>query len=392
MNILITNDQPMNPFYGGIEWVTDILAKALLKEGHNVYYFAMRTPSAAIMDYAFPAEMHILPNAIVDTPQNEDVYKRFLKEKKIELIINQRGLLPEADFFIRNLPDDIRVISVLHSKPFGFWDAYWHTLFANRYGFSNVCKCIIKALAVPYLVCFGKRRAYEQTKRHLEWVSQHSDKMVVLSQEYKDILCQRCSIEEPNVIVIPNPNTFTQVKEGNKNNEVIYVGRLAAWDKNVMDVISIWAMVEPLHPDWQLTLVGEGPQAIYIQRRIRRLGLKRVQLVGKQDPQLYYERARLSVLVSNYEGFPMSVTESMQHGVVPVVMNTFCAHDIIQDGQTGCIVKAHDKKAFAQALSQLMSNPDQLRHIAQQAKQAVQQYNQSNIINQWFQLLSQYTM
>ena len=392
MNILITNDQPCNPNYGGIERVSDILAKALISKGHKVYYFALRTPSAAILEYAYPAEVQILPNAIVNTPKNKEVYLQFLKEKEIELIINQRGLLPEANFFIRDIPSHIQVVSVLHSKPFGYWDAYWDTYFANRYGLINWCKCVIKGLMVPYLLYYGKQKEYRQVRQQLEWVAKHSCRVVVLSEEYKEILSNRCAIDKQQIVVIPNPNTYEVVNSGKKEKEVIYVGRLAAWDKNAMALISIWSKVEAQHPDWKLTIVGDGPLRTAMQRATRRKGLKRIEMVGIQDPKQYYERAQISMLVSHYEGFPMAVTESMQYGVVPIVMDSFCANEIIADGQDGKIIAKNDIDGFAQALDQLMSDDTKRAKMAVEAQQSVQRYKQSNIIDKWFQLLSQFTM
>lgn len=392
MNILITNDQPCNPKYGGIERVSDILAKALISEGHKVYYFALRTPSAAILEYAYPAEVQILPNAIVDTPKNKEVYLQFLEEKEIELIINQRGLLPEANFFIQDIPSRIQVVSVLHSKPFGYWDVYWDTYFANRYGLIDWCKCVVKVLLIPYLLCYGKQKEYRQVRQQLEWVAKHSSRVVVLSEEYKEILSNRCAMDKQQIVVIPNPNTYDVVDSCKKEKEVIYVGRLAAWDKNAMALISIWSKVEAQHPDWKLTIVGDGPLRAAMQRAIRRKGLRHVEMVGTQDPKKYYERAQISMLVSHYEGFPMAVTESMQYGVVPIVMNSFCANEIIADGQDGRIIAKNDIDGFAEVLSQLMSDDTQRAQMAAEAQQSVQRYKQSNILDKWFQLLSQFTM
>ena len=392
MNILFTNDQPMNPHFGGIERVSDILARAMKDAGHRVYYYSFYNNNPAIFKYDFPAEMHCLPFADLSHPDNRTTYIRFLQDAHIDLIINQRGLLPEADFFISNLPEHIHVISVFHSKPFGYLNAYWDTLFANRYSLSGFCKCIVKALALPYLYAIRKRQEHQLVKQHLEWVINHSDKAVFLSNQYIDIIRHHCHVDEHKLVAIPNPNTFEETNITPKQNSILYVGRLNAWAKRPMLLLSIWKRIAFRYPDWQLIFVGDGEQMRPLQCWAKWYKLKNVRFEGIQDPRPYYEQAKINCLVSNFEGFPMVITESMQHRVVPVVFNTFGASDVIDNGETGYIIANNDTAAFTQALEELMNNEEKRQTMAENAAISVQRFHKNNIIQQWFQLLSQYSM
>lgn len=61
MRILFVNNIPFNPIYGGIERVTDILAKALKEHGHEVFYlcFYLGEQQREMLEYDFPAMLYI---------------------------------------------------------------------------------------------------------------------------------------------------------------------------------------------------------------------------------------------------------------------------------------------------------------------------------------------
>ena len=58
MNILFVNDSPFNPIVGGLERVTDILAKEMKKRGHNVHYLCgkIKPEKQWLLDYEYPCD------------------------------------------------------------------------------------------------------------------------------------------------------------------------------------------------------------------------------------------------------------------------------------------------------------------------------------------------
>ena len=87
MNILFVNDIPFNPTLGGIERVTDILAKFLIKRGYGVYYLSGFIESFEMLAYEFPVQMHTLPaKGLFNNIENYNYYINFIKENKIDTI------------------------------------------------------------------------------------------------------------------------------------------------------------------------------------------------------------------------------------------------------------------------------------------------------------------
>ena len=74
------------------------------------------------------------------------------------------------------------------------------------------------------------------------------------------------------------------------------------------------------------------------------------------------------VLPSRSEGFPMSLLETMQHGVVPIATAVGGIPELIEDNKSGFLVE-RTPKALAQCLEELIVDPEKLLRVKQQAKQ-----------------------
>ena len=62
MNILFVSDQPFNPAYGGIERVTDLIVRELLRRGgYEITYLCEKVKDQSIMEYDYPVKGVSLP-------------------------------------------------------------------------------------------------------------------------------------------------------------------------------------------------------------------------------------------------------------------------------------------------------------------------------------------
>ena len=151
-------------------------------------------------------------------------------------------------------------------------------------------------------------------------------------------------------------------------------------------------MLEDRFPDWQLTIVGDGPELAGVERRARELGLEHVCFEGFQKPRPYYERASVLMLTSEYEGFPLVLAECMSFGVIPAVYGSYSAvYDIVEDGKNGLILP-YDKKGYnaalmAEKLSVLMQSSDERQRMAENAIVTSRKYALEAIYQSWEQLL-----
>lgn len=136
------------------------------------------------------------------------------------------------------------------------------------------------------------------------------------------------------------------------------MGRLADSPKKVDRLLNVWKKVQPLHPDWHLYLVGDGPERGNLERMAERLKLENVHFEGVQEPAPYYRKARILCLTSTHEGMPMVINEALSYGCVPVVFNSFhAAEDMLPDRETGRLIPPFSLRLFAREMDELMSGP-----------------------------------
>ncbi len=122
---------------------------------------------------------------------------------------------------------------------------------------------------------------------------------------------------------------------------------------------------------------------------IKELNLPNVKLHGYQDPRPFYEKAAISIMTSDFEGFPMTLVESLQYGVVPIVFNTFSAiTDIINNETNGYIIQKDDNSDFIEKLKLLMMNKDILSALANNALYSAKRFLPIAICEKWQSIIT----
>lgn len=216
---------------------------------------------------------------------------------------------------------------------------------------------------------------------------------VLLSKAYIPEFCTLVGFKnDGKVTYINNPVMLTpicleQLKK--KENTLLYVGRLVE-EKGVDKMLKMWAKISnELHTDWQFVIVGDGLERKRLEKLSTTLQLKNIRFEGFQDPRTYYERAKIFIMMSKYEGWGLTLCEAMSQGSVPIVLNSFsAAQDIIKDGINGFLVP--NEQVGYQRLLELMHKPQQLVDMGMQAVIYTKKYSIENIISQWEFLLNNY--
>ena len=93
------------------------------------------------------------------------------------------------------------------------------------------------------------------------------------------------------------------------------------------------------------------------------------------------------MLTSEYEGFGLVVAEAMNHGVVPVVYNSFeSAKDLITDGYNGALIeKPFSVSHFAKVVQELMENAE-WHVLSHNSRIASKRFSVNTIVKDWYQL------
>jgi glycosyltransferase involved in cell wall biosynthesis len=231
----------------------------------------------------------------------------------------------------------------------------------------------------------------EVSRLSLAFCVRNSHKFILLSPSFIPIAQKFSRVKDGDKFLsIPNPISFSVSDEHfQKEKEIIYVGRIEYNQKRTDRVVDIWKELEPMYPDWKLTIVGDGDDREDLQKRIHEYGLRRVSITGFVNPIKYYKRASILLLTSEYEGFGLVVAEAMNHGVVPVVYNSFeSARDLVTDGYNGILVdKPFCISIFAKLLQELMDKPNYLNSMSKNCRVASERFSVGAIVKEWYQLM-----
>lgn len=193
--------------------------------------------------------------------------------------------------------------------------------------------------------------------------------------------------------VINNPLSWEKVEDAKilqqKKKQVLIVSRLYNPEKRIDRALKIWKILEQRgFVDWKLIIVGAGVHEEYLQGLSEELALKNVTFTGRQDPIPYYRDAALFMMTSAVEGWGLTLTESMQTGVVPIAFDSYPAlHDIITDGYDGCIIPDDDLEAYADCMVELMCNRENRERIAKNGLESCRRFEINRIVEQWVKLI-----
>lgn len=199
----------------------------------------------------------------------------------------------------------------------------------------------------------------------------------------------------PGICCIPNGIHLEDIVPGTHDSKtVIAVGRYA-YQKGLDRLIDAWRIVsDQLGPEhgWRLRLLGEGELRAPLQQQIDRLGLSgSVELCGTvRDMPSEYRKAAILALSSHYEGLPMALIEAQAYGVPAVSFDCQCGpREVILDERTGRLVPEGDVSALAQALLELIRDPEKRRRMGEEAAALAKRFDFEAIMKQWDQLFRQ---
>lgn len=107
---------------------------------------------------------------------------------------------------------------------------------------------------------------------------------------------------------------------------------------------------------WHLQLIGDGSLRPALENIVEQHGLtNRVTFLGNQlDVHSYLEKCHLFVLLSDWEGLPISIIEAMRVGLPIIATNVGGVKELIVDHDNGFLVEREDNALLKKRLHQLL--------------------------------------
>lgn len=166
---------------------------------------------------------------------------------------------------------------------------------------------------------------------------------------------------------------------------VVAMGRLLPV-KGFDILLSAFAKIAHLHPDWQLLILGKGPLRDELEEIKENLGLSgKVFFTGAlSNPFVILRKSQLFVFSSRYEAFPMALGEAMACGL-PVI-STDCQsgpRELIRDGIDGILIPTEDVSSLAKTMDNLMSDETLRQRLSAHAPEVTERFSIEKILSDW---------
>ena len=176
--------------------------------------------------------------------------------------------------------------------------------------------------------------------------------------------------------------------------KVVYAGRIDEKQKRISDVAYAFCLAAAAVPGTSYTIYGDGPAVPAVEEILNTNGKDLpVQFKGKlksTEVQAHLLQNQVFVLLSEFEGLPITLMEAMSCGLVSICTNMRSGiSDLITTNVEGILIDDR-KNEFVAAIKKLKENADLWRQMSQAARQKIiQSYSIETCSNQWIDLLKQ---
>ncbi|WP_119789701.1 glycosyltransferase [Flavobacterium anhuiense] len=225
----------------------------------------------------------------------------------------------------------------------------------------------------------------------------------ILYENVQALVCVSKAIEEKvnklyelkNTITIYNPFSITEeeLKKAvlENKNVILYFGRFEEKVKNFTLMLEAFSQSKIYEKGYQLHLMGSGDDLDFIQQKIKTLNLNDYVkiLAFRENPFEEVREAKFTILTSYYEGFPLSIIESLALGTPAVAVDCNSGpREIIQNEFNGLLVENHKPKALAEAMNRFADDSELYNFCKKNAAESVKHLSLKHISDQWKNLLN----
>ena len=226
--------------------------------------------------------------------------------------------------------------------------------------------------------------------RHLKSKCKKLTRLIVLTEEEK----QNWKHAD-NVVRIPNALSYYPEKISTcTSKKAIAVGRLV-WEKGYDQLIESWKIVHQKHPDWKLSIFGQGDQRELLINRVDQYGLNAVIDINEPVKDIYEQFLDHSMMLFPsrcMDALPMVLIEAMSCGLPLVAFDAPCGpKDIITEGKNGYLIPSGNIERFAERICCLIESEEMRRNMGNSARQMSFDYQEDKIMDRWVGLFKEVT-
>lgn len=378
MNIAIFLEQHFEPDAGGVQRSTSKLAEIFKDYGHGVIIISTSSKSQQITSW------HNIPVFYIDIENDTLVLKQVIERENISILINQAGYSYRFTKYLKiNLNEKINIINTLRINPLNFYDNYKEFVgaFLSQRRLSFLNNIFIQNLLLRFHII--------KQRHELNYIIKNTSAFVMLSERFKSelyFLTPNLKKYSSKIHGISNPfeRPDIDVSTLEKENVILFVGRVNILQKRVDLLMQIWEKLHKRLPDWDFWVVGEGEDKAFMENYCKENNLDRVIFFGQDNPNEYYKKAKIFHMTSAYEGFGNVLVEAQSYGGVPVLFNSYsAAEDIVTHNVDGILVKPFDVEEYVNQNLELINDPPKLKQMSNNAFENMTKFSYNETYKKW---------
>lgn len=283
------------------------------------------------------------------------VFRKLIKKEKFDVIIDNRcksNFIKE--YIIRKLLySNTKIVNIIHSFNL------------NNYLFRN------KFLS---MILFSK-----------------SFKLIAVSNEIRNLVLTKYDFKNVEYI----PNFYPEYLLDNNDKDcflnlpkkyILFFGRICDKVKNIRLLLEAYSSSNLIDHSIKLIILGDGPDVQELKKIVieKEIDKEVIFISYTPNPNKIIRNALFTVLTSRYEGFPMSIIESLSLNT-PVV-SVDCKSgpkEIVKHKFNGLLVQNNNPKELANAFDMLINDQILIRRLKQNAKISIENFSEKNVSKKW---------
>jgi glycosyltransferase involved in cell wall biosynthesis len=199
--------------------------------------------------------------------------------------------------------------------------------------------------------------AYRQIER---LVGPFASRIITVSEFDRQLALEARIASEDRVVTVHNgmPDVPARLRADPSRSPVRLV-MVARFEPQKDHATLLHALAGLSEQPWELDLIGDGPLMGSMESLAAALGLAdRVRFLGqRRDVDQILAQAQVSLLVSNWEGFPLSILEAMRAGLPVVASSVGGISESVLDQETGYLVPRRDIELLRDRIGRLLRAP-----------------------------------
>jgi len=314
-------------------------------------------------------------------PETEKVSKNLLFNRKSQKVKSFKGNKEFHSYWLNKL------VSEHSDKPFIICDGIGSAPKVMNMKENIAYKIYVmhsNHFSKPYTVGSKTKIKHKKVLDNLKAL----DAVVTLTEKQKMHIIDEYN-DYDNIHVIPHNIQKGLSKKVKKENKTITMVARLHPEKRISHAIEAFSKVIQTIPDAKLEIYGAGDYESKLTAKIKQLNLQQnVFLCGYTNKtNLIYKKSLCTLLTSKFEGFSLTILESMTNGT-PVISYdvNYGPSDIIVNGVNGYLIKPN-KTILADKIINLLKHPKLANEMGKNAKRYVfSNFNEKTIVNKWIDL------